>query len=132
METAPTLLYIDDASADVELMRTLLIPRGIKVDAARTGARGIALYDPSRHAVVAVDWNLPDMDGLEVAKKLLAMHGDCMIAFITGLMEQEDRNAAAAVGIDRCFIKNAQMEHIAAVGDLVHESVAAMAVKRAG
>lgn len=113
MTSAPlTILYIDDTEADIELLRALLGQRTVRVDGAKSGRQGIAAYDPDRHAAAVIDWNLPDMDGVEVAGHLRAAHPACAIAFISGLFEESQRAAAHAIGIDRCFEKNMRMDHV--------------------
>jgi len=122
-----TLFYIDDTDADVELLRALLSQRGIRVDAARTGAAGMAGYDPTKHVAVVIDWNLPDVQGLDVAKTLREKHPRCPVAFLSGMFEQEHVAAAATLGIDHCFEKKMTMEHIGRISAFVWDSVAGKA-----
>lgn len=117
-----TVLYIDDTDADVELLRALLGQRGIRVDAAFTGKRGISAYDPKRHAAVVIDWNLPDMEGPEVAKALLKQHGRCPIAFISGTLEEYHTVVASALRINLCFEKKMNMEHIQHISRFIESS----------
>lgn len=117
-----TVLYIDDTDADVELLRALLGQRGIHVDAALTGEKGISAYDPKRHAAVVIDWNLPDMEGPEVAKALLKQHGRCPIAFISGALEEYHMVIASTLHIDLCFEKKMNLEHIQRISRFIESS----------
>lgn len=116
------VLYIDDTDADIELLRALLGQRGIRVDAALTGEQGISSYDPKRHAAVVIDWNLPDMEGPEVAKALLKQHGRCPIAFISGTLEEYHAVVAAALHIELCFEKKMNLEHIQHISRFIESS----------
>ena len=120
----PRLLYVDDTQADIELLRTLLTPQNIRVDAARTGKAGVESYDPDRHAAIVIDWNLPDMPGLAVARALRARHPNCRIAFLSGLFEPEHILGAAALGIHECFEKKIDMSHIVRIGRFVRADAA--------
>jgi DNA-binding response OmpR family regulator len=114
-----TLLCIDDTAADVELLRILLERRNIRVEAAHTGASGIAAYNSLRHAAAVIDWNLPDMEGIDVARALLARHPRCRCAFLSGRFKEEHIAAAAAIGIPHCFEKSLDMMHIERIASLV-------------
>ena len=121
--TGPTLLYIDDTPADVELLRLLLEPHGIMLVSAPTGTRGIAMYDPHQHHAVMIDWNLPDMNGLSVAQALRARYPDCRIAFLSALFEEEHIEAARVMGISDCFEKSTGTERTRA---FVYKSMATL------
>ncbi|MDE3015768.1 MAG: response regulator [Pseudomonadota bacterium] len=112
MIAPPILLYIDDTLADVELVRARLEEQGIGVDAAYTGKGGITAYDPARHDAVAIDWNLPDMDGVEVAETLLVRHPHCPLALVSGLFKEEQLAAANTLGVNHCFEKDFGMNYI--------------------
>ncbi len=115
----PTLLYIDDTEADVELLRTLVRQRGLQVEAALSGTGGIVAYNPERHCAVVIDWNLHDMTGLDVAKALLSQYPSCPVALISGIFEPEHTEAARALGISDCFEKDFHMGHIDRIRDFV-------------
>jgi CheY-like chemotaxis protein len=46
---------------------------GHKVEVALTGREGLQLYHPNGYEVVIVDWLMPGMNGLEVAKAIREM-----------------------------------------------------------
>ena len=96
-----TILLIEDDADAREVLQLSLEAEGQQVVVAADGAQGIALAAAIRPAVVFVDLGLPDLDGLEVARRLRALLGPTvrMIA-LTGYGRSEDRDATAAAGFD--------------------------------
>lgn len=67
------VLVIDDLALSRDLLRSLLKAFGCRVTCAANGTEGIALWrgslaDPIR--VALVDWRMPDIDGLEVIRRI--------------------------------------------------------------
>jgi CheY-like chemotaxis protein len=117
-----TLLYIDDCEADIELLRLQLSQQAIALEGALSGRAGIAAYAPDRHHAIAIDWNLPDLGGPQVARALQARNPDCRIAFLSGALDDRHRQTAAQLGIHACFEKSLDMDHLRALGAFIHGS----------
>jgi two-component system, OmpR family, KDP operon response regulator KdpE len=66
------LLLIDDEAPFVKAMGVSLRAMGYQVDAAATGAAGLAKAATTTPDVIVLDLGLPDMDGLEVLSGLRA------------------------------------------------------------
>ncbi len=69
-KTAPVALIIDDEPQMQRLLRVTLEANGYRVFDATTGADGIAQAAQRRPDVVLLDLGLPDLEGLEVLKRL--------------------------------------------------------------
>ena len=67
---APTALIIDDEPQIRRLLRITLEGNGYRVVEAATGNDGILEAAQSRPEVILLDLGLPDLDGLEVLKRL--------------------------------------------------------------
>jgi CheY-like chemotaxis protein len=65
-----TILCIDDSRAILEIHRALLESKGYRVVTALDGPTGIALSREHSIDVVVLDFNMPGMDGNEVAQVL--------------------------------------------------------------
>lgn len=64
-------LVVDDSRAVRMILGRILGELGYEVVAAGDGAEALALVDAGEHVDVAlVDWNMPNMDGLELVKQL--------------------------------------------------------------
>lgn len=64
------ILLIDDDETGSAALAEVLRRAGHKVDVALTGREGLQLYHPNGYEVVIVDWLMPGMNGLEVAKAI--------------------------------------------------------------
>lgn len=66
----PTVLIVDDNEKNRKLARNVLSAAGFRTLEAATGAEAVALAVEHVPDVVLMDLRLPDMDGLEAARKL--------------------------------------------------------------
>ena len=64
------IIYADDDALMRQALARLLAAEGIAVHACASGAEAIALCKQTTPDVVLLDINMPDMDGLETARRL--------------------------------------------------------------
>ncbi len=60
------ILIIEDDTNQRDILVNYLTYRGLEVESARTGFRGLELLEDGATDLVLLDWRLPDTDGLEV------------------------------------------------------------------
>jgi two-component system KDP operon response regulator KdpE len=70
MSDGKTILVIEDESAIRKLLRICLEPEGYKVREAAGGADGVLLAAQARPDLVILDLGLPDLDGIEVVRRI--------------------------------------------------------------
>lgn len=70
MSIAPRILVIDDEYQIQRAMRTILTQEKYQVSTASTGNEGLALAYAGQPDVIILDLGLPDMDGIEVCRRL--------------------------------------------------------------
>jgi signal transduction histidine kinase/DNA-binding response OmpR family regulator len=70
-EPATTILVVDDSPVVREVLGEILRAGGYRVREAATGAEGLALAEEGPDLIV-LDVNLPDLDGVEVCRRLKA------------------------------------------------------------
>ena len=70
MTTAETILIIDDEVQIRSLLEITLLANGYKISEAPTGKEGINLAASLQPLLIILDLGLPDIDGLEIIKKL--------------------------------------------------------------
>jgi two-component system CheB/CheR fusion protein len=100
------VLLIDDEAAR-ESVAILLRKSGYNVTVAKDGAEALALVDDVQPSVALIDIGLPDMSGLEVARRVREKYARKQIRLIalTGYGRQEDREAALEAGCDMHLVK---------------------------
>jgi two-component system KDP operon response regulator KdpE len=70
MSNAPHILVIDDEPQILRALRTILTARQFRVSTASHGEEGLALAAAGLPDLVILDMSLPDLDGLEVCRRL--------------------------------------------------------------
>ena len=66
----PLVLIVDDNERNRKLARDVLRAAGLRTVEAASGGEGIALAAASLPDVILLDLQLPDMDGIDVAREL--------------------------------------------------------------
>ncbi|MGZ3629187.1 MAG: response regulator, partial [Ktedonobacteraceae bacterium] len=69
-QTTAPVLVIDDEESIIDLIKLGLKYEGFEVVAASDGEEGIASAQRTNPIFIILDWMLPDMDGLEVCRRL--------------------------------------------------------------
>ena len=64
------ILYVEDDAGLARLLQRRLERLGMDVRVAHTGAAALAICDEWRPALLAVDYDLPDINGMEVLRRL--------------------------------------------------------------
>jgi two-component system, OmpR family, KDP operon response regulator KdpE len=70
MNQFPHILVIDDEPQILRALRTILTAKKFQVSVARNGEEGLAMAASLTPEVIILDLSLPDMDGVEVCKRL--------------------------------------------------------------
>jgi DNA-binding NtrC family response regulator len=77
------LLLIEDTATLQMIYCANLMGAGHEVDVASTGAQGLEMFQSKSNSVVIMDLFLPDMDGVEVIRKLVQENPQAKIIVIT-------------------------------------------------
>ncbi|HHT9155859.1 MAG TPA: response regulator [Candidatus Tripitaka sp. YC43] len=83
MTAKKRILIIDDEEPIRFALTTILQDQGYEVDASETGNAGLKKLEETRYNIVLLDYNLPDINGLEVAQKAREIDNDVPIVFIS-------------------------------------------------
>uniref|UniRef100_UPI00160C1F13 response regulator transcription factor n=1 Tax=Streptosporangium becharense TaxID=1816182 RepID=UPI00160C1F13 len=100
----PGALVIEDSADMRRLLCHVLRMAGFDVSEAATGAQGLDLVDRVRPDLVTLDLMLPDMDGIEVCRRLRGMT-TAYVIMLTGLVEETDLLVGLEVGADDYMTK---------------------------
>lgn len=111
------VLIADDDHDVAESLRLLLETLGHKAWTAHDGREAIAQALALRPDLLLLDLSMPDIGGLEVARRLRATLGgdDIHIAALTGHCQPIDRERTRAAGFDWHFVKPVTSEALLTV-----------------
>jgi phosphoserine phosphatase RsbU/P len=82
-DDAPVLI-IDDDEAVRRVFRRVLEQVGLRVLEAESGKRGLQLCSQQQPGVILLDLRMPEMDGLDVLRALVAEHPETPVVMVSG------------------------------------------------
>jgi DNA-binding response OmpR family regulator len=97
-------LIVEDAADVCRLLRETLRQAGFEATGAATGAQGLNLARDLQPDLVTLDLTLPDMDGVEVCRRLRAVT-NAYIIMLTARAEETDRLVGLEMGADDYMVK---------------------------
>jgi DNA-binding NarL/FixJ family response regulator len=125
------VLIVDDHPIWREGTARYLAEAGYTVaGTAGGGAQALRIIAATRPDVVLLDLNLPDLDGAEVARRLLAAHPSVRVLVLSASAGRQDVLDAVTAGAVGYVLKSAQLTELvaavrsAAAGQPVFTSVA--------
>ncbi|MBN2742272.1 MAG: sigma-54-dependent Fis family transcriptional regulator [Marinilabiliaceae bacterium] len=78
------ILVIDDQKGIRNTLKDVLEYESHEVSLAENGPQGLQLFEAEKHEVVLCDIKMPDMDGMEVLGRILAINPDVPVIMISG------------------------------------------------
>ena len=103
--TPPRVLVVDDELNLTELLTMALRYEGWEVRAAASGMAAVRAAREFEPDAVALDMMLPDMDGLEVLRRMREHNDRIPVLFLTARDAVEDRIAGLTAGGDDYIVK---------------------------
>lgn len=102
------VLYIEDDPIVGELFKAAVEAHGYLVDLAYSGGAGLERFGETPYDVVAVDFDLPDMTGIDIARKLLLEEPDLPMLMVTGRGNERLAVEALTLGVSNYVVKDGQ------------------------
>ena len=93
------VLIVEDERIQCEEMASFLARAGLSVAMANDGATGLAQARRFPPRVALLDYNLPDMTGVQLAEKLRAAFPEMAILIASGRIEGLSEQTLKALGI---------------------------------
>ncbi|WP_217594177.1 response regulator transcription factor [Cohnella sp. GbtcB17] len=107
------VLTVDDHPSVMEGTKLLLEQEGdIRVRFANTAAAAIELLERLRFDVILVDLQMPDMNGLELSKRMLGVRPDATILIYTGFDFKNHFNVMVESGLSGFLPKTVNREQL--------------------
>jgi adenylate cyclase len=107
MHSPPSILVVDDVSANLDILRARLSAQGYEVLTAENGRQALAAVREQSPDLVLLDIMMPEMDGIEVCRQLRADASlpFVPIVFLTAKSDSKDVVAALEAGGDEYLTK---------------------------
>ena len=95
-----TILIIEDNRDLASLLQTHLHDLAYQVDIAFDGRSGFAKADSGRYDLIILDLMLPDLDGIEICRRLRRKSSYVPILMLTAKSSEMDRVVGLEIGAD--------------------------------
>jgi PleD family two-component response regulator len=101
------ILFVDDEASIAEMTKMMLERIGYRVTALTDGSEALEVFtaNPGSFDLVIADQGMPDMTGITLAKKLLAVRKNMPVIIYTGYSEEVSQEKAIEVGIREFVMK---------------------------
>ncbi len=116
----PSILIVDDDSDVLEMADYFFKEAGVEAHCVESGSRALEKIQEKSFAVMLTDFNMPGMNGLELAEKVREIAPQIRIIMATGHPSQELSDLAVKAGIVTVLAKPLNMVGLL---DLVNEIV---------
>jgi DNA-binding NtrC family response regulator len=104
------VLLVDDEKDFLESMSERMRLRGMDVTTASSAKEALVLIEIDVFDAVILDFQLPEMDGMAVLKKIKAKHPEAQIILLTGHASLERGVEAIKIGASDFLEKPADIE----------------------
>jgi len=113
-ERRSRILVVDDEPSIVDAVATALRYEGFDVDEAGTGRAALTAVADAEPDLIVLDWMLPDLEGIEVGRRLRAQGFKTAILFLTAKDGVENKVEALRAGGDDYVTKPFSLAEVVA------------------
>ena len=105
-----TILVVDDELMLCDLLKMELGSFGHEVVTANDGREGIALFAHRKPDLMLLDLHMPDMDGIEVLKRIRELNPQASVIVLTGRGTDDLENQARELGVHEFLRKGLSLD----------------------
>ena len=109
------ILAVDDDEKIRDLLDTVLKRKGHHVLTADHGQKGIDIFRRERPHVTILDFEMPDMNGLEVLKQIRAVDPHAPVIMLTGAGTEAVEKQARDLGVTEFLAKGFSLHELGTV-----------------
>lgn len=122
MKTDFKILVVDDEESMRDALKQLLKREGYNVDVAANAAEAIKKFKKENHDLVVSDIMMPEIDGIELLKRLKKISQDVIVILITGYASIDSAVQAIKIGAEDYFTKPFKNVEILKVVDRIYKN----------
>lgn len=94
------ILIVEDEAYLARMIARVLGEEGYTAETAKTGSSGFTRGLSEQFDLLIVDWMLPDLDGIQVVRRLRSAEVNVPILMLTARTQIEDRVSGLDAGAD--------------------------------
>ena len=117
------VLIIDDDELFVASLSDFLSAKSFKVSSAKTGKEGMSVFEREQPALVLLDQKLPDMEGIEVCRKILEMDQRTKVILVTAYATVRCAVDAIKAGAFNYLSKPFELDELLIIMDMAVKNV---------
>ncbi|MFH1323194.1 MAG: response regulator [Methanobacteriota archaeon] len=99
------ILIVDDAAFMRMILKKIIAPTGNEVIEAVDGLDGVSKYKEHKPNLVMLDIIMPNMDGIECLKQIMALDKNAKIVMCSSIGQQSVVNDAIRIGARDFIVK---------------------------
>ncbi len=92
------VLIVDDEAGFADLLQRFLVAKGHTVSAASDGPEALQKVHDERPELVLLDIRMPQMNGIEVLRRLRASDPGVGVIMVSGISDEETTQEALSLG----------------------------------
>ncbi len=99
-------LLVDDSTTMRNIQKKILTSLGhSEIDEAADGLQALSAFQASRPDIMLVDWNMPNMDGITLVRKIREMDKNVLMMMVTTEAEKTRVIEAIKAGVNNYVVK---------------------------
>jgi two-component system response regulator HydG len=99
------ILIVDDDNDIIDCFKYIFESEGFNIEGAQSPEEALNKVRENRYVIAVLDYILPEMNGDELAKKLLKLDDSLKLIFISGYTDAEDTISRKGINAHRYFMK---------------------------
>ncbi|MCG3199805.1 MAG: response regulator [Candidatus Omnitrophica bacterium] len=108
----PKVLVVDDAAFMRVTLKKVLEPAGYQVEEATNGVEAVSRYGEVRPDVVTMDITMPEKDGIQATKEIVASDPNARVIVVSALGQEKMVKDAILAGAKDFIVKPFQPDRV--------------------
>ncbi|OGF47890.1 MAG: hypothetical protein A2452_11985 [Candidatus Firestonebacteria bacterium RIFOXYC2_FULL_39_67] len=106
------ILIVDDEQNICNILARFLKKEGYETEIAKIGLDAVTIFKEKKPSLVLLDINLPDIDGIEVLRKIKEIDKGVPVIMITACMDSERVALTFRLGACDCIYKPFDFDYL--------------------